>query len=38
MRTWEQSLDLAASASRFRYSFSIGITSGTHRPVARRGG
>jgi SAM-dependent methyltransferase len=37
MRTWEQSLDLAASGHRFRYSFSIVITSGTHRPVARGG-
>jgi hypothetical protein len=36
-RTWEQSLDLAASGHRFRYSFSIVITSGTHRPVARGG-
>jgi hypothetical protein len=36
-RTWEQSLDLAASGDRFRYSFSIVITSGSHRPVARGG-
>jgi SAM-dependent methyltransferase len=36
-RTWEQSLDLAASCHRFRYSFAIVITSGTHRPVASGG-
>jgi hypothetical protein len=36
-RSWEQALDLAACDERFRYSFSVVITSGTHRPVARGG-
>jgi SAM-dependent methyltransferase len=36
-RDWEQALDLAACDERFRYSFSVVITSGTHRPVARGG-